>query len=163
MVREDSCRNKENRHEMSTPNTQICLCSVKTDRVMNRPRSGNPRGPLHAHQEGAFGKAPNPGCLYSDGNRLLIHYLGCLRPQASRAWQEGQRWQIPSHSDRVPYPQTVKVLQDRRCSPTNMEVRECHRQHPCRIEGLKEGYCRREEEVWERRLMRNVNRIELGV
>jgi hypothetical protein len=39
----------------------------------------------------------------------------------------------PPHSHRVPYPPPVPLLQDRRCPPPHLEVRERHRLHHGRI------------------------------
>lgn len=55
--------------------------------------------------------------------------LGCCRPQAPRAQPQGSRLQVPPDSHRVPHSPSVPLLQDRRRSPTNLEIRVCHRFH----------------------------------
>lgn len=50
-------------------------------------------------------------------------------PQAPRAQPQGPGLQVPPDSRRVPYPPSVPLLQDRRCSPTYLEIRELHCQH----------------------------------
>ena len=64
---------------------------------------------------------------------LLINLEGRRCPQAPREKPKGQGLQVPSHSHRVPYPPSLSLLQDRRCSATHLEIRERHRQHHGRI------------------------------
>jgi hypothetical protein len=54
---------------------------------------------------------------------------GCRCPQAPRAQPQGPGLQVPPDSHRVPYPPPVPLLQDRRCSPSHLEIRELHRLH----------------------------------
>merc|ERR1712000_409519 len=76
----------------------------------SRPRSS--RRPLHVDQEGRR----------------------C--PQAPRAQPKGQGLQIPPYSHRVQNPPSQQILQDCRCSATQLEVRERHCKHHGRIKLL---------------------------
>lgn len=66
------------------------------------------------------------GAIWTCANNRL---LGCCRPQAPRAQPQGSRLQVPPDSHRVPHSPSVPLLQDRRRSPTNLEIRVCHRFH----------------------------------
>ena len=105
----------------------------QTDGVIHyRPRPRDPRGPLYAHQEGAYNYTRL--VLHTRMAELLLtHTLGCCRPQAPRAQPQGQGLQVPPDSYRVPHPPSVPLLQDRRCPPPYLEVRVRHRLHPRRI------------------------------
>jgi hypothetical protein len=76
--------------------------------------------------------------VYTPHFCILVYHTkanlkGCCRSQAPRAKPKGQGLQVPPHSHRVPYPPSLSLLQDCWCSPTHLEVRECHCQHPCSI------------------------------
>jgi hypothetical protein len=70
------------------------------------------------------------GEVAPDAIAMLTRYPPGRRcPQAPRAQPQGPGLQVPPDSHRVPYPPPVPLLQDRRCSPTYLEIRELHRQH----------------------------------
>lgn len=110
--------------------------------------------PLLGHRltERSIGLAPEiPEDLYMLIKKVRYNYTfhcshlantidpGRRRPQAPRAQPQGQGQQIPPHSDRVPYSPSVALLQDRRCPPTNLEIRERHRLYPRRISVANAG------------------------
>lgn len=70
----------------------------------------------------------------------VVSCLGCRCPQAPRAQPQGQGLQVPPHSDRVPYPPSGPLLQDRRCPAPHLALRGCHRFHSRRLSDSR-PYC----------------------
>ncbi|KAB8611438.1 hypothetical protein FH972_025943 [Carpinus fangiana] len=66
--------------------------------------------------ERSFRKTPQTNATIQTGRR---------RPQAPRAQPQGQGWQVPPHSHRVPYPPPVPLLQDRRRPASHLETTTC--------------------------------------
>ena len=78
---------------------------------------------------------------------MLTITLGRRRPQAPRAQPQGQGQQVPPHSDRVPHPPPLPLLQDRRCPAADLEIRERDCFDTCRMSAhQKDG---RWEEDWK--------------
>merc|ERR1711964_551968 len=67
---------------------------------------------------------------------LYVDQEGRRCPQAPRAQPKGQGLQIPPYSHRVHNPPSQQILQDCRCSATQLEVRERHCKHHGRIKLL---------------------------
>lgn len=64
---------------------------------------------------------------------MLTSTQGRRRPQAPGAQPQGQGLQVPPDSDRVAYPPSLPLLQDRRCPASYLQVRVRHRLHYGRL------------------------------
>merc|ERR1712230_341344 len=75
-------------------------------------------------------------CPRSSRRPLHVDQEGRRRPQAPRAQPKGQGLQVPPHPHRIQNPPSQQILQDCRCSATQLEVRERHCKHHGRINHL---------------------------
>ena len=118
--------------EIEEQNCTIIYASAwsQTDgEISHRPRTRDPRRPLHAHQEGTY---PISTLTHTNGmssSDTAMFCLGRRRPQAPRAQPQGQGQQVPPHSHRIPHPPPLAILQVRRCAATDLEIRERDGQH----------------------------------